>query len=76
MEFWEWDVCMVFKNPDAQSSAKKMKTEKALSMIMGMFKAMERKDELEKKKYRQVEHKVVKSILEGMEDENGKVRKY
>lgn len=64
MEFWEWDMVMVFNNPDCQKKQKMVKRNKALRQIMAMFKAMERGNEIQKKIFRHAEEEVVAEIID------------
>lgn len=59
VEFWEWDICMVFQNPDAAKSSGNLSRDKALKRIMSIFKSIEKADDKTKKRFRKAEEEVV-----------------
>ena len=76
VEFWEWDMCIVFKNPDAQKGEKKMSTGDAFELITKIFKKVFKQDDQSTQAYRKAECEVFTKLLEGMADADGKVKTY
>ncbi len=76
IKWYQWDYVIAIKNPDAQKKPKKMKYNKALDLLLSIFRIEDKENDIERKTLRKAEEEVFSEILKGMQDEKGKIPKF
>lgn len=62
VSFWDWNVCYIFKNPDAQKKENKIKKESAFKKIMKIFKPTPLVNEVQKIKLQEAHEQAIREV--------------
>ena len=69
IQFWQWDMFMVLRNPDAQKKQKMWRHNRCLDVLLNIFKMEDHEDEMVRKATRKAEEEVLASVLEEIGDD-------